>query len=366
MEIIHLILGKANPNRMNGVNKVVFQLATEQVASGRNISVWGITKDISHNYGERNFDTKLFKANANPFFISEGLKKAILLKNAGTIFHLHGGWIPVYFIISKILHRNNIPFVLTPHGSYNTIAMKRSRWIKKLYFGLFESYLLRRSKNIHAIGQSEIQGLNNFYPNKKSLLIPYGFKFKESTSISKRTYGAFIIGFVGRLDIYTKGLDLLLHAFKEFQFSRSNVELWIIGDGSERGKLEGMISELDLEDKVVLWGSKFGSEKEYLMFHMNVFAHPSRNEGLPSSVLEACSMGIPSIVSKATNLSNYILDNNAGISVENEDEVGLAKAISFLYNKRNNLSELSKNARRMIQNSFNWKQIVIDFDQLYI
>ena len=35
MEIIHIVLGKANPERMNGVNKVVFQLATKQAESGR-------------------------------------------------------------------------------------------------------------------------------------------------------------------------------------------------------------------------------------------------------------------------------------------------------------------------------------------
>ena len=67
MEIIHIILGKANPERMNGVNKVVYQLATQQSHSGRDVKVWGITKNISHDYGVRNFETRLFQAKTNIF-----------------------------------------------------------------------------------------------------------------------------------------------------------------------------------------------------------------------------------------------------------------------------------------------------------
>jgi hypothetical protein len=60
MEIIHIVLGKANPDRMNGVNKVVYQLATKQAEFGEKVSVWGISGDTVNNYGERNFNTELF------------------------------------------------------------------------------------------------------------------------------------------------------------------------------------------------------------------------------------------------------------------------------------------------------------------
>ena len=71
MEIIHLILGKANPDRMNGVNKVVYQLTTQQAIAGRKVSIWGISKNTEHNYGERNFETRLFQAFRNPIKIDK-------------------------------------------------------------------------------------------------------------------------------------------------------------------------------------------------------------------------------------------------------------------------------------------------------
>ncbi|NQY29503.1 MAG: glycosyltransferase family 4 protein [Flavobacteriaceae bacterium] len=367
MEIIHLILGKANPNRMNGVNKVVYQLASNQARTQRRVSVWGITKSLEHNYDERNFETKLFQAMKNPFLLNEILKEALLTKKKQAIFHLHGGWIPAYSSLSKYLFNNNIPFVLTPHGAYNTIAMKRSSFIKKIYFRFFEAPLLKRVSKIHCIGKSEIEGLRTIFPNTKSILLPYGFDaFKAAIQVKKQQEN-FIIGFIGRLDIYTKGLDLLLDAFEKFRQNVPHAKLWIIGDSNEKEKLEELIITKNLINEVILWGSKFGKEKEALLLQMDVFAHPSRNEGLPSSVLEASCMGVPCVVSEATNMGAYIQEMGAGKVVKNENVHELANAFTALYelHKKNELQVLSKNAIKMVHTFFNWDTVVNSFDKLY-
>ena len=100
MEIIHIVLGKANPERMNGVNKVVFQLATKQIEFGEKVSVYGITKECTKNYEDRKFETRLFQKSINPFWIGKALKKEMLHKKGSAIFHIHGGWIPAFFTIA--------------------------------------------------------------------------------------------------------------------------------------------------------------------------------------------------------------------------------------------------------------------------
>lgn len=367
MEIIHIILGKANPERLNGVNKVVLQLATKQVEFGRNVSLWGITKNLNHDYGERNFKTTLFKARRIPFTLDSGLKKAILEKKGNVIFHLHGGWIPVYFALAHFLNKNSVPYVLTPHGAYNVIARKRSKWRKRLYFYLFEKSVLMRARKIHLIGESEIEGLSKIYPNNKYLLLPYGFQHSKIWRYRKKEKDAFIVGFVGRLDIYTKGLDLLVKSFQKFQKFEPNSKLWIVGNSKEKPILQRLINKYKLNDKVILWGSKFGEDKEVLMRKMHIFVHPSRNEGLPVSVLEACEMGIPSIVSKATNLGAIIKENKAGITIENENIKALTWAMVVMntMKKENRLSMFSKNAVKMVKDIFNWKTIIPQFDKLY-
>lgn len=367
MEIIHVVLGKANPERMNGVNKVVYQLATRQASQGKKVSLWGITHTLQHNYGTRNFETRLYQAYRNPFQLDKQLVADLTAMKGKAVIHLHGGWIPVFASLSWVLARLEIPFVLTPHGAYNLIAMQRSNWIKKIYFQLFEKKLLKRAGKIHCIGESEVEGLKTIFMTDKTFLLPYGFEGTKAIQPIPQKQKRFVIGFVGRLDIHTKGLDLLLDAFSQLYKEYSDSSLWIVGDSGERVLLEKMVQSKGLEDKVVLWGSKFGKDKDELMQQMDVFVHPSRNEGLPSSVLEAASLGVPCLVSKATNVGSYVLRHQAGYVIDNENSEQLRKKLEVMYliKELGSLTEMGASAKKMVEHSFSWDSIVREFDQLY-
>ena len=366
MEIIHIVLGKANPERMNGVNKVVYQLATKQVEAGLAISLWGIAIDEEINYGNRNFDTQLFLQHRNPFRVSKRLKTALIHKKKQAIFHLHGGWIPVFSTIAKILSQHKIPFVFTPHGAYNTIAMERNYWAKKIYFYLFEKKLLNKTSKIHCIGKSEVTGLSRLYSIQKSALLPYGYENNKVIPTAKSLNKNIVFGFIGRLDIYTKGLDTLIDAFEILFKKNPNAQLWIIGDSNEKVNLEQKIKIKNLQQNILLLGSKFGTEKEYLLTQMDVFVHPSRNEGLPLSVIEAASFGKPCVVTDATNIGDLIVKYEAGKIVFKQNSQELEAAMSSLTTIWNNsvaFSKLQQNAITMIEENYNWEKIIQLFNQ---
>ena len=369
MEIIHIVLGKANPERMNGVNKVVHQLATKQTEFGENVSVWGITKNLDNNYGDRNYKTELFLKKVNPFFISRFLKESILAKKNKAVFHFHGGWIPVFYTLSKLLYKNNIAFVYTPHGAYNTIAMQRSSWRKKIYFSLFEKKLLENSTKIHCIGKSEVTGLDRIFKNNKCILLPYGYENNTVVLVEKSNNAEIIFGFIGRLDIYTKGLDTLLEAFQKFQIKVPDSKLWIIGDSPEKVLLEKQLKGKAFAQNVILFGSKFGEEKNDLLKKIDVFVHPSRNEGLPLSVIEAASFGKPCIVTDATNIGQLIVNNHAGRTIYIQSSNLLENAMSDLFScwkNPNDFIEIQHNAIKMVHENYNWKQLISRFNlELY-
>ncbi|HLO56283.1 MAG TPA: glycosyltransferase [Saprospiraceae bacterium] len=367
MEIIHIVLGKANPERMNGVNKVVFQLATKQAESGRNVSVWGITKDPIKNFPERAFSTLLFPLGKHHFALDSTLKAAIKAHANKAVFHIHGSWVSTFWAVASTLKKYNARYIVTPHGGYNTIAMQKSALVKKMYFQLFEKNVLRSAYKIHCIGQSETLGLATIFDNNKSFLLPYGFESQPPTLAIANDSQKFIIGFVGRLDIYTKGLDLLVDAFEAFTKQMPQTELWILGDSDERETLQAMIIEKKLVNKVKLFGSKFGQVKENIMSEMHVFAHPSRNEGLPASVLEAASMGLPCIVSQATNVAETIEKYDAGIAVINESSKEITTGLMTLYAEwqKNKLLPKGENAKIMVKTHFAWSAILPQFDEMY-
>jgi len=364
MEIIHIVLGKANPDRLNGVNKVVYHLATEQSKAGKEVQVWGITPNPVHDYPERNFQTILFQAEKFHFAVNQELKKAIL-NNKTAVYHLHGGWVPVFSSLARLFAKYHIKYVLTPHGAYNAVAMKRSSFRKKIYFHLFEKSLLRRVHKVHAIGKSEVDGLTRIFPKANSFLLPYGFHFNNEV-VKPLKNKDFTIGFVGRLDTHTKGLDLLVEAFYLFQKKHPNSKLWIIGEGEGQAYLKNFIAEKQLNN-VVLWGKKFGKEKNELIAKMHVFAHPSRNEGLPTAVLEAAALGIPTIVTQATNVAGYISDFEAGIGIENENMIALEKSMEELYSayQSEETESYIKGAKEMLESVFAWPVLVEKYDALY-
>lgn len=364
MEIIHILLGKANPERLNGVNKVVYNLATEQTKSGRDVQVWGISPNPVHDYPERNFVTRLFHARKFPFFIDAELRKAIV-QHPGAVFHLHGGWVPVFSTLAALFTRHNIKYVLTPHGAYNRVAMLRSNYIKKIYFQLFEKQLLLNSYKVHSIGKSEVEGLNLICPKASSFLLPYGFDYGSATQDFCKN-NQFTIGFVGRLDTHTKGLDLIINAFNQFHKVYNNSILWIIGDGAGRDYLESFILENKLKN-VVLWGSKYAHERDELIGKMHVFVHPSRNEGLPTAVLEASSLGTAAIVSEATNLAEYIRDFHAGIAIENENISALNSAMELIHEswQYSNYQAYIEGGKNMLSEVFAWNALVGKYDELY-
>ncbi len=370
IHILHIILGKANPERMNGVNKVVFALASEQVRAGWQVAVWGVTAEPVANYPPRPFTTRLFQAQRNPFVLDKALTAALDTDlPPGTVVHLHGGFVPLNYAVAQRLRTRKIPYILTPHGSYNVIAMNKNRFAKETYVRFFERSLLRHAAVVHCLGQSETVGTRALVPTANTCLLPYGFdQLPAPTSSNPNApQTPFRVGFCGRLDTYTKGLDALLTGFGFFLKQVPTAELWLIGDGPGRTEMEAGAAALPT-GSVRLFGSKYGAEKLALLAELDVFAHPSRNEGLPTAVLEAASLGVPCLVTEATNMGAYIRQGACGEVIALTDPQQVATALTGLYHTLQNTPDghgLRERARTMVATAFGWSGLLPEYGRMY-
>jgi glycosyltransferase involved in cell wall biosynthesis len=365
MEIIHVVLGKANPERMNGVNRMVHNLATHQAEAGLKVSICGISKDTTHNYPKRNFATNLFKFGAHMFSLDFWLKEFILSKKDTAVFHIHGGFILKWFALARWMNKNGVRYVFTPHGSYNVVAMQRSSLRKKIYIALFERFVLRHAQAIHCLGLSEVDGLRTIYNGVNMQLIPTGIDLIPVANTSKTN--DFTVTFCGRLDVHTKGLDLLVEGFARFNKEIPEACLSIIGGGDGMDQLEQLKAEFELNNSMILHGPKYGEEKDRLICHGHVFAHPSRNEGLPTAVLEASAMGMPCLISEATNVADVVRRYDAGFVMKEMTSDAIYDELVAAYKKHRSKDLIAKgqNALRMVSNEFNWNKVVNDFGNLY-
>jgi glycosyltransferase involved in cell wall biosynthesis len=373
MKIIHLILGKANPERMNGVNKVVHALATQQHRAGADVAVWGIAADLSVNYPAREFATQLFRARRNPFALPSALGP-ILAELAATgldvVVHLHGAFIPVYYTLARRLTALGIPYVLTPHGSYSPAALGKSRLTKLVYKYLFENYLLRNSARVHCLGISEVVGVQHLNRRLRTSLLPYGFEPpRPVTPLVPARPGRFRVGFCGRLDDHHKGLDCLVEGFAGFARHVPQAELWIIGDGPDRALVEDWAADAP-EDSIKIMGSRFGDEKIGLLSQLHVFAHTSHYEGLPTAVLEAVALGVPCVVTEATNLGSYVREFDCGEVLPTASPELLTEALHRLYEQwaapaPATAEPVAQRCRRMVRTAFDWPRLLPAYAQMY-
>jgi len=361
MQIIHLVLGKANPERMNGVNKVAHQLCTTMTELGQQVTLWGIANSLEHDYPQRNYSTLLFQQHKNKWKLSDELHRAIKLLNPKTLIHFHGSFIPEFYHFAKALNKRKIPYVYTPHGALTEGAMQKSSLKKKIYFRLFESYIIRHARRVHLLGQGEVSHLESLMRVPNKCMIPNGqiipdFNLDQTTATNNPTP---VFGFCGRLDAYHKGLDNLIDGFKLYLENGNTGKLELIGDGKDRDTLEKKMQEHQLERHITFHGARFGNEKYSLLAKMDIFMHPSRMEGFPTAVLEAAALGRPCITSEATNINTYIKNWKSGITIGESTPKNVAKAMEKANNlfKNNALKTLGNNACEMIRKEFAWSKI---------
>lgn len=103
-----------------------------------------------------------------------------------------------------------------------------------------------------------------------------------------------ILGHIGRLST-PKNHKFLLNVFNQYHKINSNSKLLLVGDGELFDSIKQHINKLDINDAVIMTGSKQNTEDYYQI--MDIFLFPSLWEGLPVSVVEAQANGLQCIIS---------------------------------------------------------------------
>lgn len=105
----------------------------------------------------------------------------------------------------------------------------------------------------------------------------------------------YVIGHVGRF-ASVKNHDFLVDVFNEFKKKHENLKLLLVGDGDLRSQIKEKVNLLNLSDDVIFTGNR--NDVHALMQAMDVFVFPSLYEGLPVTIVEAQTSGLPCIISE--------------------------------------------------------------------
>jgi len=159
-------------------------------------------------------------------------------------------------------------------------------------------------------------------------VIPNGVSSELLSAIPEE--GEYIL-YLGRIDIYGKGLDILMDAYKKFHDMVPDVRLVIAGDGRDRDKFNAMVMNLpeDVRRNVELLGWVSGDKKVEPMRRALFCVFPSRHEVQGIATLEAMACGKAVVVSDIPELM-YAVACRAGVSFKTGDPASLACAMQDL------------------------------------
>jgi glycosyltransferase involved in cell wall biosynthesis len=199
-------------------------------------------------------------------------------------------------------------------------------------------------------------------PDRRAVLIPNGVS-ADLLSVEPREEPYLL--FLGRLDRYTKGLDILLAEYGRFAASHDGIRLLIAGDGPDGPRLRTEVARTPgLSGRVEFLGRVGGQAKTDLLAQCLCVVMPSRHEGWPLVAMEAAACRKAVVGSTAPGLSDAVVDQETGLLVDTSQTGALADALGRVVDNAALRGALGYAARERARR-FTWDAIALQYEAFY-
>ncbi len=191
------------------------------------------------------------------------------------------------------------------------LVVKNARYVTTVSKSLKNAMIKRGLKNKYLIVPNVVD-TNIFYPIKPK----YEGKKKRFLHVSL-------------LDD-RKNVSGIIHVMKRLSEIRNDFELYIIGEGDNRKKLEKLSKDLGIKNRYVFfYGAKNTKEIADIMRSSDCLIIFSYFENLPCIMIEAMASGLPIISTDVGGLSEHI-NKERGILIQPSDEKALIHAANYM------------------------------------
>lgn len=301
-----------------------------------------------------------FKLLLLPFLILMFLVNALAIAFRERPDAIYAHWFTPQAVVAYIVSRVcGIPFYYTSHSS--------DVWLLKKIPILGRAVVrevTRRAAGITVVSQRTERKLRSFYSDeewhrirRKVKIIPMGVYSEGATEVKKRS-GKDII-FVGRL-AEKKGLQYLIPAFDRFVAEFPDYRLLVAGVGPFKQEVEDIVAEMIHKENIQLLGYVGGEDKIELIRNGVCVVVPSivtdsgDAEGLPVSLLEGLSQGMPCIATNESGADDILIDGHNGLLIDQKSEDLIYQALVRVSGMtQTELNEMGREAKRTAS-QFDW------------
>lgn len=258
-----------------------------------------------------------------------------------------------------------IPMLLKPFHRYILInGSIRHGIISKKLSHYWRYLLLHISKNIIANSKAglKVNHINNgyiLYNGIDEKFFNSKVNSKEIEDLKNRLIRPVLIS-VANLVPY-KDYFTVIEALSDLKKEGLNFSYIIIGSGPLRNEIVESISKNDLNEQILMLGSKDNIE-EYLAIS-DLFIHSSKGEGCSNAILEAMAAGLPIIATNVGGTPEIVNDSN-GILFQYKNSIELKIAIKNLISNEKLFKSLGFNSKRIAQQICSKSSMIHNYHEL--
>ncbi len=229
-------------------------------------------------------------------------------------------------------------------------------------FGPFFSGVFRQAGQIQVISKFLKNWALQMNAKISPEVVPNGVDTREFAFLAKtNNVNEFRLITTSRL-VPKNGVDLVIEAMTLLPH---NVYFDIVGDGFQRGELEGRVTELGLQERIIFHGQKDKKEMIELLHKADIFIRPSRSEGLGNSFLEAMATGLPIIGTEVGGIPDFLFDPKThkekatGLFCTTLDFKSIANCVQDLIKDRSLYNRLQTNGVSLIEAEYTWDSVAL-------
>jgi glycogen(starch) synthase len=226
-----------------------------------------------------------------------------------------------------------------------------------------ERLALRGARHFICINNALADTIRNVYKKKSVAVVYTGFdeELLKGTSDDQN-----YILYFGRIDIYMKGIDLLIEAYEKIAGDHPRHCLILAGRGSDHdiAWLRNRIERSPHRGRISFHENVSDREKSDLLHHATIACMPSRFEGWCIAAIEAAACSKASIGTRISGLCESIRENETGVLIDPENAGALAQAMSLMLSDGALRARLGSNGPAWARN-FTWEKIAEQQEAYY-
>lgn len=230
-------------------------------------------------------------------------------------------------LVLDIAKKQQVPIRIA--HSHNTSDSRKSSILRVLYRKSMRNKILKNSTHLmgcskeaceYVFGKNAFEsGFAKHFPNAIDISKYESLKKNKMYLINelKIPSDSTIIGHIGRFT-KQKNHPFIIEVFHEYLNVDPSAQLILVGEGSEKDKIEKLVREKRIEKKVHFLGLR--KDIEYILSSIDLFLFPSLYEGLGIVLIEAQSASVPCLVSS-------VIPNEADLNIELVKKLNLSTNI---------------------------------------